>query len=112
MLLGLFLYIPFRGQPVAEWNEGWKQGRESVGEGGRESKLTVFLLTQNGFGWADRELRGIRFRKRSVRDIRKVCYPSFPQLFYPLMTRQFFAIFMKSLKTSVCHESLGRTFQA
>ena len=37
---------------------------------------------------------------------------SFPQLFYPLMTRQFFAIFMKSLKTSVCHESLGRTFQA
>ena len=27
-------------------------------------------------------------------------------------TTVFFAIFMKSLKTSVCHESLGRTFQA
>lgn len=39
-------------------------------------------------------------------------FDALPQLFYPLMTRQFFAIFMKSLKTSVCHESLGRTFQA
>ena len=26
MLLGLFLYIPFRGQPVAKWAKGGNKG--------------------------------------------------------------------------------------
>ena len=39
-------------------------------------------------------------------------YPHFRKSFILSCHDSFFAIFMKSLKTSVCHESLGRTFQA
>lgn len=70
--------------------------------------LSGILLFARNMGWITAELFSTIVSWYSL----FIILASFPQLFYPLMTRQFFAIFMKSLKTSVCHESLGRTFQA
>ena len=47
MLLGLFLYIPFRGQPVAKWDEGWEQEeREHHEKWKRKEMDCIYIDTQ------------------------------------------------------------------